>query len=540
MKVVTAVIIDTVSIQKYIFNSNKLKENLGASHIVKSIFLSDLKDTLADLFPGHDEKNFDRWTKCEYGKNPEILLNDEKYEVGYIGGGNALLFFAEKDDATRFMKAFSRRILLNYPGVTLGMAYKNDKSSDDIRNHFGKFSEEMHEALRESKNTYFPNVKIQKYGLTRDCPNSNGAADNDDWEKNMNGKKIYISSISKAKINASKEAQNEKPKGDFEYNLTQQIDHLGQKDGENWVAVVHIDGNNMGLKFRDCDSLNELRYLSRTVKETTEETFNTLRTTLETHLNTNKESVEKIFEISNHELPLRPIVIGGDDVTFVCNAKLALYLTETFINLWVKNMNSNETLKEAGMRFSACGGIVLVKTKYPFFQSYSMAEDLCSRAKLLVKKHMSSESNKEFSSLDFYIHQNSVSGDPNDFIQDHLHFGPYFVGESAEKENHNNVNDLISGINFFEKGNEKKEKWPRSKRKTLRDALNISETNAKKLMGELNARGLVLPYGDDIFIETKTKEKTIKKTPYMDMIEIMEFYPELFRTWRDEDERKHA
>jgi len=34
----TAVFIEMMSIQKYIFKSNKLKENIGASYIVENIF----------------------------------------------------------------------------------------------------------------------------------------------------------------------------------------------------------------------------------------------------------------------------------------------------------------------------------------------------------------------------------------------------------------------------------------------------------------------------------------------------------------------
>eukprot|EP00831_Metopus_contortus_P066922 TRINITY_DN59688_c0_g1_i1.p1 TRINITY_DN59688_c0_g1~~TRINITY_DN59688_c0_g1_i1.p1 ORF type:complete len:308 (+),score=78.09 TRINITY_DN59688_c0_g1_i1:250-1173(+) len=286
MKEVTAVIIDTVSIQKYIFNSNKLKENLGASHIVKNIFLTDLKNTLCDCFPKYEGETFTHWENCAYEKKDVILSKNEVVEIGYIGGGNALLFFSEKDDAKKFMKAFSRNILLITPGVTLGMAYKDGISTERIKDKFNDFMEEMHEKLQKSKNTHFPNVKIPKFGITKDCPSSNEAADNWDWDKETRGKKVFISSISKAKIDASEKAKEENSDKGFEYTLTQQIDHLGQKEGENWVAVVHIDGNNMGLKFRGCTTLNQLRYLSKTVKKTTEKTFNDLRKKLETHLDT--------------------------------------------------------------------------------------------------------------------------------------------------------------------------------------------------------------------------------------------------------------
>ena len=46
MSGLAAVIIDTVSIQSYIFSSNKLKENVGASHLVKKIYEIELKEAL--------------------------------------------------------------------------------------------------------------------------------------------------------------------------------------------------------------------------------------------------------------------------------------------------------------------------------------------------------------------------------------------------------------------------------------------------------------------------------------------------------------
>ena len=40
-----------------------------------------------------------------------------------------------------------------------------------------------------------------------------------------------------------------------DYNFPFEVDKLGQKDGENYFAIVHVDGNNMGLKFRTCKEI---------------------------------------------------------------------------------------------------------------------------------------------------------------------------------------------------------------------------------------------------------------------------------------------
>ncbi len=103
---VTAVLIDTPSIQNYIFSSNRLKVNIGASHIVKTIFEEPLINALNTIGTG----------KNEWRNNPDkIFIHnniDTKWEIGYIGGGNALVFFQNSTDAKNFIKNFSKEILI--------------------------------------------------------------------------------------------------------------------------------------------------------------------------------------------------------------------------------------------------------------------------------------------------------------------------------------------------------------------------------------------------------------------------------------------
>lgn len=100
---ITAVLIDTPSIQNYIFSSNRLKVNIGASHIVKTIFEEPLINALNTIGTG----------KNEWKNNPDnilILDNPEiKWEIGYIGGGNALIFFKNPDDAKKIYSKLLKR-----------------------------------------------------------------------------------------------------------------------------------------------------------------------------------------------------------------------------------------------------------------------------------------------------------------------------------------------------------------------------------------------------------------------------------------------
>ena len=95
----TAILFDTMSIQQYVFGSNKLKDNLGASYIVEHIY-----DYL-------EKKSED---------NPEDI------EIGYVGGGNAFVFTTSRDKATEIVKEYTTELLRLYPGVSLAVAIKEN------------------------------------------------------------------------------------------------------------------------------------------------------------------------------------------------------------------------------------------------------------------------------------------------------------------------------------------------------------------------------------------------------------------------------
>ena len=84
-----AILFDTRSIQKYIFSSNRLKANIGASHLVDRVFDDVLLPTVRGEL-GADALDDSSW------EQPEMIdWTDMRTaaRVGYIGGGNALLLF---------------------------------------------------------------------------------------------------------------------------------------------------------------------------------------------------------------------------------------------------------------------------------------------------------------------------------------------------------------------------------------------------------------------------------------------------------------
>jgi hypothetical protein len=77
-------------------------------------------------------------------------------------------------------------------------------------------------------------------------------------------------------------------------------------------------------------------------------------------------------------------------------------------------------------------------------------------------------------------------------------------------------------MRYFLKGTPEKngfDKWPRNKIKDLRDALRKDDAFQNYFLTEMKARGLNVPDGSASLWQGD-------KTPYYDMIELLDFYPE--------------
>lgn len=465
----TAVFIDTMSIQKYIFSSNSLKENIGASYLVKKMF-EELK---------------------------------REYSYSYIGGGNALLYFEDKDSAVAAMREWSSKILRDYPGVKPVIVIEPNFDENN-------FTAMRTRIVRQSflqKNQSVPVTSFVSFGFNAECRSTGLSAEVFLEHDSEQG---YISAESYSKIKASKEADREL-KAEFKEILQgkvfpNELEQLGGTKGENnHIAVVHIDGNDLGEKLKSIESEEDLKDFSKRLEKATKNAFIAMLG----QLLSDWDEVTRDLKLNDNLLPLRPIIIGGDDITFVCDARLGLYLTYYFI----KSFEKQEICKEKNI--TACGGISIVKTKYPFYRAYQLAEELCSNAKKIRK-----EKNKEGSFIDFHISFGGLGGGLEDIRNEHykaldnkkLYKRPYSI-EDVEK--------------FVSAMNELRDKFPQSKIKKLREVLYEGETSTKEFIEEIKYRKLELP----VFSHSEEAKKGFLNdaTPYLDMIEIMDFCPKSFK-----------
>lgn len=522
-------LLDCRGIQGYVFGSNKLKTNIGASVNVATIFSRTIKNTLGEKFP------LDSWLD-----NPEkiVIFNDEQMpaEVGYIGGGNALLIFRNDGDqslAEKFVQEWSRRVLLEFPGIVPAAAISQPFSKEENENIPDKILSPLFRQLSVEKNKAVPITTIPRHGITAECSVTGLSAEVFDDDKNV---KKWVSSVNMSKTNSAamlidrefseltaSESSEESEKANYLFTFTEE--KLGQTEAHNHIAIVHIDGNSMGNQFQSCKDLAERRKLSIAVADRTK--FAWEATTKKLLNKMKKLTDDKIIAQEKYKkytlLPLRNIILNGDDLTFTCNAQLAFWLTEELLKtMCAKPLDISGLEKEYYM--SACAGIAIVKTKFPFYRAYKLAEELCSNAKIKGRE-------KRESWFDFEIVYGGLSGD-----LDQIRDKKYSIGTNklisrpwrVLDDKGNPVSDSNYDWGCLKKATEEfsgtdehgKSKWPRSKRKELLQRMTRGLESFDDYVLILSARSLELP--SKCGTELKGWERL---QFYYDTLQAGEFYP---------------
>lgn len=556
MSEIYAVLLEVASIQRYVFGSNKLKENYGASYLVENVFEDNLKTAWKNI--GFQAKDFELWANWakdedatdDFADEIRILKPDIEAEVGYIGGGNALLFFIDQEKARNLAKEWSKELLLNTPGLNPTIAIGKIDSEDLIKKE--KYSEtitNLFKKLAENKLRYQPQTILPRHGITAECNRTGLSAEC--LDKTIKDKEFYISSVASAKLKAAREA-NRKLLDDFREILKNHIEEikkdnnnffedsdkapqyhifpdefeeLGQSEDDSHISIVHIDGNRMGVRFQKCETLSDSRKLSKSVKNATKNSMGELLKTIIEKIDDSR--FNDYVNYKSRILPIRPIIIGGDDITFVCPGKLGVY----FAKIFMENFSKKEV--SDGKKLSSCTGVAITKTKYPFYRGYKLAEKLCGSAKEDSRKEENS------SWLDFHLSYGGFSGTLED-IRDRNYVGvagrlclrPYrVITGDIEKIDCRDFSECINGIKHLKgiDGNsESEDKWPNSKLKELREVLTMGISSAKIFIQEMEFRDKTLP---DIIANPLCKKTGWMSTgedavtPYFDMLELMEIYP---------------
>lgn len=93
-------------------------------------------------------------------------------------------------------------------------------------------------------------------------------------------------------------------------------------------------------------------------------------------------------------IPLIPLILGGDDLTVVCEGKYALEFSKCFLENFEEETTKSQQVGSHQInvipeiaraafnninRLSACAGVAIIKPHFPFSVAYQLTEKLMNR-----------------------------------------------------------------------------------------------------------------------------------------------------------------
>jgi hypothetical protein len=252
----------------------------------------------------------------------------------------------------------------------------------------------------------------------------------------------------------------------------------------SWLGVVHADGNGMGRLFRRLPESIEpgdgfdRRYIERLRRLSLDLEVLALRAVDDALRRAVTRSRKR--DQPPHWPLVVPLVLGGDDLTVVCNGDIALRFAREYLDAFERQSIAEIEaevldLTDAG-RLTGTAGVALVKAHYPFYAAYDLADELVRDA----KRHR-----QRGSMLDFHVLRDS-SGSELAPIRSRrwsldnevkLWAGPYALGQG----------DFAHLLEVAERLH-RRELLSATAAHSLRFALSRSETEADAELARIRAR----------------------------------------------------
>lgn len=390
-------------IQSFIFQTNQLKEIVGASELVEKV--------CTELFA---EQLGKRWVDLD--NDPNAILN---------AAGNIKYIFEDKELCEKVFRNFPKAVMETAPGVTISQAVV------EIEEDFGAAVDDLEKRLRAKRNQPSQSITIGNMGIQRSRKTGLPSV----CKETDKNKVEYLdsSSYNKRKANHGsslyKKAVDAKLREEFE-----RVQDIGDMTLRNdWIAIIHADGNGLGQVVRKIGKKpQKFREFSKKLDAAT---VCSARHAIDT-----LADKEMKCKKGNTYLPIRPVILGGDDLTVIIRGDLAVEFTKTYMEEFEKQTKAllstiDPSLSEG---LTACAGIAFIKSSFPYYYGYNLAEELCSAAKKDAK-----EFKKEgISCLMFHKVQDSFVESYDDISSRELSagkgisfkFGPYYLESNVPKD----------------------------------------------------------------------------------------------------------
>lgn len=427
-------------IQEFIFKTNKLREITGASEIINSIT---------------GTKFLGKFVASNILEN-NLIQN---------AAGIVKIVFDKKEDAKKIVLEFPKEVYTLAPGIVVSQAMV------EIKGDLVKAIDNLEQKLGEERNTRpFP-TEIGFMGIERSRRTGGNLVEF------VNNNSENLDSATKAKLDSSDSFElfkNGLKEDVSKEQIKTEMDDISGGSDKKWIAVVHADGNGLGLLIQNMGEVLVTKPIQEQIKFLRKFSTSLDESTKEACKISFKECIEREYDL-DYGYPTRPVILGGDDLTIIVRADLALPFTTSFLKEFQKQTKAKldfmvkEGLEIINDGLSACAGIAYVKNAYPFHYAIDLAEQLCKSSKKHVKAGIK-PTEMPVSALEFYKVNDSFI-QPLSEMKERTHelihenterkisfnAGPYLVhGNKNSEHNLCHLIKLIDDLEEFEIGNNHK------------------------------------------------------------------------------------
>lgn len=380
------VFIETSGNQAYVYATNKLRENVGASELTYNAGTAwALEAAGFSGVPAHNPPEFRDWVR----KNAK---GTGTAEVIVATSGKAILVMNDRSKAEQTIRTLTQRALEEAPGlcVTGAIVPLHSRDQGDV----AKAMTEAHERFRNNRDLMpSPAQRAPMLPFTEACETSGLPA------AGAIKKQGLASDATRFKVKRApdwfKRINRVFRRDDTDYEPAKSIDTLERKfENLSWLGAIFADGNGLGqimMKFAYWledgeDYLDTLRAFSLELDDANEAAFKRACEVVRRKLPaTDKDGSRTV-------IPVVPLLLGGDDLMVLVDGRFALLFTQCFLEAFETESEAAPTLSRIARkalgapRLSVAAGVAITKPHFPFYSAHNLAESLLKSAKLAKKQ----------------------------------------------------------------------------------------------------------------------------------------------------------
>lgn len=381
---------ETFFIQKYLMQDGKLKGLVGASQILDWL---TQEATVQHFF----EK-----------------IGGQPSDIKFLrcAGGVFLVKITDKTLVSRFMGLWPFQVRDKAPGLQFGLARVTLEQETPC--HYASALGSLREQLDRQKNApaaQLPQISplAQRYQLSGDAAIPRAQLKQLDLQNRYRNMPLSAAAARFYKASDQQGFHDLLPKG-HDWRFPDCMSSVSEpdacpeerafpflsdssgspKEGEHDIAIIHADGNGMGQYI-----INFFKKLEKV--STSGEDYvrayqgfsNALAmATRKAVTHAIEWAIEQAQVPEGRPVPLRPIVVGGDDVTVIVRADLALGFTRALLNHFARETESALDRDLKGNlracfpeRLTMTAGVAFIKSNQPFAMGYALSESLAAEAK---------------------------------------------------------------------------------------------------------------------------------------------------------------